>query len=97
MNRESSSKSSLPSTPRSGWKSQYSSEHGPHGPVGPAAQKLSASSMRLIRFSGMPISSRQIAYASSSSLNTLIQIRDASRPYSFVEISHAHAMASFLK
>ena len=96
MKRESSSRSA-PSTPRSGWKSQYSSEHGPHGPVGPAAQKLSASSMRLMRSSGTPTTSRQMAYASSSSRNTLTHTRDLSRPYSTVASSQAHWMASFLK
>jgi hypothetical protein len=53
--------------------------------------------MRLMRSSGTPTTSFQMLYASSSSLNTLTQTLDASRPYSFVASSHAHWIASFLK
>ncbi len=56
-------------TPRSKWISL----HGPHGPVSAIRQKLlsspaSTSPQTAIRSGGRPISSRQIARATSSSL-----------------------------
>ncbi len=83
-------------------RSKWISLHGPHGPVSAIRQKFlsspaSTSPQRAIRSGGRPISSRQIAHATSSSVYVVAARRSPGIPSSFVRNSQAQWIASRLK
>ena len=83
-------------------RSKWISLHGPHGPVSAIRQKLlssplSTSPQTAIRSGGSPISSRQTARATSSSLYVVAARRSPGMPRSRVRNSQAQWIASRLK
>ena len=87
--------SALPQ-PNPGPRSKNISVHGPQGPTSPICQKLSSPSLKIL-CSGTPISSRQIANASSSEKCTETESFSLSKPMSCVKKFQAKGIASFLK
>ena len=92
------------SSPYSGPRSMYISEHGPQGPVAPACQKFSERGSRTIRSSGTPVcfqssiaSSSGPRPSSSSPPNTVAQISSGSKPKPSIESSQPNSIASRLK